>query len=716
MNSKQLKILAIDDTPANLALLGLALQDDYQIQIATSGGKGLELALDAPPDLILLDIMMPDMDGYETCRRIKANPLLKDIPIVFVTALNEIQAETLGFSLGAADYLTKPISIEIARLRIRNLLEREQFRQELQRREAEQRLAASVFAHTHDSVVITDSENRIIDANAAFSRITGYSREEVLGKNPSILKSGRQSTEFYKAMWQALNAHDHWSGELWNRNKKGEVFAALTSISVVRDDNGQIHHYIGLSADITPLKNHEYDLERIAHFDPLTGIPNRVLLADRLSQALAHTHRAGNHMAVCYLDLDGFKPVNDQFGHEVGDQLLIEISLRIRDCLRAGDTVARIGGDEFVLLLLDFNDTRECEAVLERMLCKVAEPLTIADNLVCVSASLGLTFYPDDRANADTLLRHADQAMYVAKQRGKNRYHRFDQELDRIALIRGETLTQIEAALINNQFVLYFQPKVNMRLGKVLGAEALIRWQHPERGLLSPAAFLPDIEGTEMVIALGNWVFARALDHLQNWQNMGLNIVISINIAPRHLLHHDFVETLRAGFAAHPQLRPHCLELEILETAALEDIGRVTAVMKECQKLGVGFALDDFGTGYSSLTYLKALPAETLKIDQSFIRDILGDPEDLAIVAGIINLTAAFHRQVIAEGVETEEHGLLLLKLGCDNAQGYGIARPMPAGDLPAWIANWLPNQEWLKKPALPSPSGTGPEQESPLE
>jgi diguanylate cyclase (GGDEF)-like protein/PAS domain S-box-containing protein len=697
VNTKQLKILAIDDNPANLALLGLALQDDYQIQIATSGGKGLQLALDEPPNLILLDIMMPDMDGYETCRRLKASPLLKDIPIVFISALNEIQAEALGFSLGAADYLTKPLSIEIARLRIRNLLEREQFRQELQRREAEQRLAASVFAHTHDSVVITDSENRIIDANEAFSRITGYSREDVLGKNPSMLKSGRQSAEFYKAMWQSLNAHDHWSGELWNRNKKGEVFAALTSISVVRDDDGQIHHYIGLSADITPLKNHEYDLERIAHFDPLTGIPNRVLLADRLAQALAHTHRAGNHMAVCYLDLDGFKPVNDQYGHEAGDQLLIEISLRIRDCLRAGDTVARIGGDEFVLLLLDFNDSREYEAVLERMLCKVAEPFSIEDNLVCVSASVGLTLYPDDMASADTLLRHADQAMYVAKQRGKNRYHLFDQELDRIALIRGETLTQIEAALLNDQFVLYFQPKVNMRLGKVLGAEALIRWQHPERGLMSPAAFLPDIEGTELVIALGNWVLARALDHLQNWQDMGLNIVISINIAPRHLLHQDFVETLKAGFAAHPQLRPHCLELEILETAALEDIGRVTAVMKECQKLGVGFALDDFGTGYSSLTYLKALPADTLKIDQSFIRDILGDPEDLAIVAGIINLTAAFHRQVIAEGVETEEHGLLLLKLGCDNAQGYGIARPMPAEDLPGWIANWLPNQEWLK-------------------
>lgn len=695
MDNKPQKILAIDDMPANLALLGLALQDDYAIQIATSGAKGLELAHDDPPDLILLDIMMPEMDGYETCRRFKADPVLRDIPIIFVTALTEKHAEAVGFSLGAADYLTKPVDIEIARLRIRNLLEREQLRQELQRKEAAQRLAASVFAYTHDGIVITDADNRIIDINSAFTRITGYGRDEIIGKNPRLLKSGRQNTDFYKAMWQSLLQFDHWSGELWNRDKNGSIYAALTSISVVRNDRGDIDHFIGLFADITPLKNHEYDLERIAHFDPLTGIPNRVLLADRLAQAIAHAQRSGNMMAVCYLDLDGFKPVNDQFGHEVGDQLLIEISLRIKDCLRAADTVARIGGDEFVLLLLDVSDIKECEAVLERILSAVAEPAMIAGNPLSVSASLGFTVYPNDVADADILMRHADQAMYVAKQRGKNRYHLFDQELDRMAVARGETLARIESALLNNEFVLYFQPKVNMRLGKVLGAEALIRWQHPERGLLPPSAFLPDIEGTDLVVAIGNWVLSTALEHLENWQKMGLNIFVSINIAPRHLLHHDFYKILKAGFDNHPLLHPECLELEILETAALEDIGRVSAVMKECQKLGVSFALDDFGTGYSSLTYLKALPAETLKIDQSFVRDMLRDPEDLAIVEGIIKLTSTFRRKVIAEGVETAEHGLLLLKLGCDNAQGYGIARPMPADALPEWITSWFLDQAW---------------------
>ena len=689
MEKQLLKILIIDDVPANLALLGLALQDDYQIQIATSGAKGLALALAEPPALILLDIMMPDMDGYETCQRIQAEPLLRDIPIIFVTALTELDAEAHGFTLGAADYLTKPISMEIARLRIRNLLEREQLRREL-------RLAASVFAHTHDSVVITDPQNRIIDVNDAFTRISGYTREEVLGKDPRLLKSGRQSLEFYQNLWNSLLTQGYWSGEIWNRNKKGEVYAALTAISVVRDARGDIHHFIGLSADITPMKNHEYDLERIAHYDLLTGIPNRLLLSDRLSQAIVHTQRAANHMAVCYLDLDGFKPVNDQFGHDAGDLLLIEVSRRIKDCLRAGDTVARIGGDEFILLLLDFNQSDECIAVLTRMLNQVAHPVCIDDHIITVSASLGFTLYPEDQADADTLMRHADQAMYVARQRGKNRYHLFDQEQDRLAISRSETLSNIETALRQNEFVLFFQPKVNLRQGKVLGAEALIRWQHPLLGLLPPSAFLPDIEGTELVITLDRWVLNRALEHLEHWHAMGLDICISINIAPRHLLHQDFVTTLQDQFDRHPNLPRHCLELEILETAALEDMNRVIAVMKDCQKLGVKFALDDFGTGYSSLTYLKALPAETLKVDQSFIRDILRDPEDLAIVSGIINLANVFHRQIIAEGVETYEHGSLLLKLGCEQAQGYGIAKPMPASELSDWIEHWSPCDEWL--------------------
>ncbi|WAR43023.1 EAL domain-containing response regulator [Methylomonas rapida] len=697
MIEKKPKILVIDDTPANLALLGLALQDDYVVQIATSGAKGLELAGEDPPALILLDIMMPNMDGYDTCRHFKADPVLQHIPVVFVTALSEMNAEILGLSLGAADFLVKPFNIDIARLRIRNLLEREQLRQELQRKEAEQRLAASVFAHSHDGIVITDAENRIINVNAAFTRISGYQLEEVVGKNPAVLKSGRQSAEFYQAMWQALANGDHWSGEIWNRNKRGEVYAALTSISVVRDDQDHIHHYIGLFSDITRLKKQQHDLERIAHFDPLTGIPNRVLLNDRIQQALAHTRRAKKLLAVCYLDLDGFKPINDQFGHETGDQLLIDVTKRIKECLRASDTLARVGGDEFVLLISDINDVSECKSVLDRILIKVAQPGVIYGHGVAVSASLGFTFYPDDFNDAETLIRHADQAMYVAKQRGKNRHHLFDPQQDRIALARGESFARIEAAFAADQFVLHFQPKVNMRQGTLLGAEALIRWQDPKRGLIAPGEFLPEIEGTELELAIGNWVLATALEQLEHWRRQGLNIKLSINVAPCHLLHADFCQLLAVKFAEHPLLQPGCLELEIVETAALQDIERVSKIMDECQRLGVHFALDDFGTGYSSLTYLKALPAQVLKIDKSFVINMLDNSDDLAIVKGIIDLSTTFRRQLIAEGVETVEHGLRLLALGCENAQGFAIARAMSGTDLLDWIRNWVPDPAWLR-------------------
>ena len=688
------KILIVDDTPANIALLGLALQDDYDIQIATSGSKGLELAIqDTPPDLILLDIMMPDMDGYQTCQLIKQIPQLENIPIIFVTALNEVDAEVQGLTLGAADFLIKPINIETARLRIRYQLERESMRRELERREASLRLAASVFAFSHDGIVITDADNRIINVNTAFTRITGYQLEDVRYKNPSILKSGRQSTEFYEAMWHSLLTQNHWNGEIWNRNKNGEIYAALTSISTVKDDKGNIDHFIGIFADITLLKNQQYNLERIAHFDALTGVPNRVLLIDRIDQAIAHTKRSGNLMAICYLDLDGFKPVNDAYGHTIGDQLLIEVTRRIKNCLRDGDTIARIGGDEFVLVFLDIKEPAECQIVLNRVLAEVAENIMLEGHNVSVSVSLGFTLYPVDCSGAEALIRHADQAMYVAKQRGKNRFQLFDPLLDQQVLEHGKLLSRIEAAFTNQEFLLYFQPKINMRSGKILGAEALIRWQHPSRGVISPAEFLPDILGTELEVTLGQWVLAKTLEYLQQWKATGLQLTISINISPAHLLHRTFVDELAAQLMMHPNLNSGCLELEILETAALDDVDRVTRVMQACQQLGVQFALDDFGTGYSSLTYLKSLPAQTLKIDKSFVMGMLRDAEDLAIVTGIIDLTRTFGRQVIAEGVESLQHGQKLLQLGCENAQGFAIARPMSADAFVKWTGEWQPSQ-----------------------
>ncbi len=553
-----------------------------------------------------------------------------------------------------------------------------------------------MFGHARECITITDLQGTIVDVNDAFTRITGYSRDEVVGQNPRILNSGRQDKAFYDALWHELLNEGHWSGEIWNRRKSGEVFAELLTISAVRDANGQTQHYVALFSDITAIKEHQNRLDHMAHFDALTGLPNRLLFADRLQQALAQAARRHQTVAVAYLDLDGFKAINDRYGHDTGDSLLINLAQRMKQALREGDTLARIGGDEFVAVLCDLTDAQACSPLLTRLLAAAAQPVGLINGEVQVSASLGVTFYPQTHAvEAEQLLRQADQAMYQAKVAGKNRYHIFDAEHDSNLRGHHESLERIRLALEHGEFVLHYQPKVNMRNGVVVGAEALIRWQHPEQGLLSPAAFLPAIEDHPLAIAVGEWVIGTALTQVEQWQGVGLDLPVSVNIGARQLQQRDFVDRLRALLAAHPGVKPGRLQLEVLETSALEDIAQVSQVIEDCAQIGVNFALDDFGTGYSSLTYLKRLRVTLLKIDQSFVRDMLDDPDDLNILEGVIGLATAFRREVIAEGVETIAHGTLLLHLGCELAQGYGIARPMPADQLPAWATSWQPDAAW---------------------
>jgi len=572
----------------------------------------------------------------------------------------------------------------------------EQQIEERTRTQSQLELAASVFSHAREGILITDNQGNIVEVNAMFTQITGYSREEAIGRNPRILlSSGRHEKAFFAARAQALQKHGHWVGEVWNRRKNGEDFAEMLTVSVVRDPAGAVLNYVALFTDITPLKKHQDELEHIAHYDALTGMPNRVLLADRLQQAMLQSQRRNSALAVAYLDLDGFKPVNDQHGHEVGDQLLVTLSQRMKASLRESDTLARIGGDEFVALLVDIGERRDCELLLSRLLQAAATPVRVDGALLQLSASIGVTLYPQDNADADQLVRHADQAMYLAKQAGKNRFHLFDVAQDAAIQSQRESLEHIRVALDRQEFVLYYQPKVNMRTGAIIGAEALIRWQHPERGLLAPAAFLPVIEGQPISIEIGEWVIQTALAQMALWRGAGLDIGVSVNIGALQLQQTGFVARLGTLLAAHPTVPAQSLELEILETSALEDMAQISEVMHACQAIGVRFALDDFGTGYSSLTYLKRLPAELLKIDQSFVRDMLTDVDDLAIVKGVIGLASAFRRSVIAEGVETVAHGQTLLALGCDLAQGYGIARPMPAADLPGWARQWRPDVSW---------------------
>ena len=566
------------------------------------------------------------------------------------------------------------------------------------RKQAEDKLtlAASVFANAREGIMITTIDGEIVEVNDAFTSITGYGRDEVLGKNPRFLNSGRQSPEFFTQLWRDLVEKGYWHGEVWNRRKCGDVFAEVKTISTVCDAQGKPEHFVSLFSDITTAKAQQHQLEHIAHYDSLTGLPNRVLLADRLQQSMVQAQRRGTLLAVVYLDLDGFKAINDHHEHEAGDQLLIALAARMKATLRDGDTLARIGGDEFVAVLVDLPDVAACVPMLTRLLAAVAQSVSVDEHLLLVSASLGVTFYPQPEAvEADQLLRQADHAMYQAKLAGKNRYHVFDAEQDRSVRGHHESLDRIRHALVENEFVLYYQPKVNMRTGVVVGAEALIRWQHPVQGLLAPAMFLPVIENHPLAVGVGEWVMHTALTQMEVWHASGLALSVSVNVGARQLQQVNFVERLRAILAAHPGINPARLQLELLETSALEDLEHVSCVIEDCRNLGVTFALDDFGTGYSSLTYLKRLHVDLLKIDQSFVRDMLDDPDDLSILDGVIGLARAFRRQVIAEGVETVPHGVMLLQLGCELAQGYGIARPMPASALPDWVRTWRPAPAW---------------------
>lgn len=533
-------------------------------------------------------------------------------------------------------------------------------------------------------IALTDMNGRYVEFNEAFRQICGYPEDELKSLDYWTLTPKDYEAQETRQLESLSKTGRYGPYEKAYRQKSGELAPVRLNGMLVTGKDGQQYIW-SIVEDISSRKQHEEQLERIAHYDALTGIPNRVLLADRMKQAMAQTIREQNMLAVCYLDLDGFKSINDQFGHDTGDQVLVEISKRIEATIRGGDTVARLGGDEFVVLLLGLERGKECVATLERLLEAIAQPISIKGNLFTLSASIGVSVYPLDNEDIDTLLRHADQAMYAAKLSGKNRYYLHDTEQDQRTREHHATRGHIKHGLLHDQFELYYQPKVEMRSRRLVGAEALIRWRHPERGVLLPAEFLRPIVNTELDIEIGEWVIASALNQLKQWQLAGLDIEVSINISAHHLESAGFVEKLQHQLSCYPDLPAGRFQIEVLETAALEDIVKVSKIIEACRSIGVGFALDDFGTGYSSLMYLSHLPVDTLKIDQSFVRGMLEDKGDRVIVQGIIALAQAFDLSTVAEGIETEAHYQVLLDMGCDIGQGYGIARPMAASNLPAW-------------------------------
>jgi diguanylate cyclase (GGDEF)-like protein/PAS domain S-box-containing protein len=511
-----------------------------------------------------------------------------------------------------------------------------------------------------------------------------------------------------KALDAAINRAESYDLELETYTTKGRKIDVRTTGVAIKKDN-KIIKLTGIFQDISEQKNVQRkletsitDLARVnsqlklsANYDALTGLPNRNLLADRMQQSIMRNERHKQSIAIAFLDLDGFKEINDLHGHSIGDDLLCHISKQLKESMRECDTLARFGGDEFVIILDELDSPNECIPVLSRMLKHASKPVLINGNNIQVSASIGVTIYPQDQSNSDQLIRHADQAMYIAKQSGKNCFHLFDVAKDTEKKNQHEEIENIRAGIKNHEFVLYYQPKININSNKVVGLEALIRWQHPREGLLPPSAFLHITEQDMLAIEVGEWVIKTALKQLSSWSKQTINLPISVNISPLQIQHVDFVQRLQVILQQFPDFEPGQLEFEILETSALSEIEQVSNVIHQCHELGIIFSIDDFGTGYSSLTYLKRLPTEYLKIDQSFIRDMLNDPDDRAIVLGIIQLAKAFERTIVAEGVETTAHGEQLLELGSYIAQGYGIAKPMPANAFIEWLAQWELNNEW---------------------
>jgi two-component system CheB/CheR fusion protein len=555
------------------------------------------------------------------------------------------------------------------------------------RKEAENqlRLAARVFDHSGEGIVITDPKGLIMTVNEAFSAVTGYSEREAIGKTTGLLKSGKHTAEFYAEMWQQIDGKGWWQGEVWNKRKNGEIYPEWLTINCVKDAQGKLLHYVGIFSDITVVKDSQKRIEYLATHDELTGLPNRALYIDRLKLAIAKANRSKTQIAVMFVDIDNFKFVNDSMGHDVGDLLIRQVAGRISDCVRAGDTVARFGGDEFTILL---ENTRPAEvgATAQRIINELSLPHVLEDRKVYTTASIGVCLYPDDGVDAQTLLKNADVAMYRAKDSGKNNFQFFTEELKALTHERLFYASDLRQAMERGQLYLVYQPQIDMATGRAVGMEALLRWRHPERGLVPPNRFIPVAEETGLIEVVGEWVLESVCQQIGAWKSVGLEPPrISVNLSPRQLRKVHLPEQIQQLLSKY-SLNSQCLALEFTEHALLENVDYVLTMIDQLKSMGLHLSLDDFGTGYSSLSYLKRYSLDEIKIDRSFVDGIASEPHDRAIASAIIAMADALGMAVVAEGVETEEQKQTLLASGCTIAQGYLFSHPLPVGEVEVYF------------------------------
>ncbi|MFZ5524948.1 MAG: EAL domain-containing protein [Pseudomonadota bacterium] len=556
------------------------------------------------------------------------------------------------------------------------------------RKQAEEqiRLFEKVFDNANEAILISDTDNNILAVNPAFTEISGYTREEVIGKNPRLLASGMMDESFYNNMWQSIKAHGKWQGEMLDRRKNGEIYSEWMSISSLRDKDGMATHYIAIMSDISERKAAEERMAYLARHDVLTGLPNRMLFKDRLQQAITYAERQNTKVALLFLDLDRFKNVNDTLGHHYGDLLLQEVTRRIRQCVRNSDTISRQGGDEYVIMLPNLEDLGDIMQVVTKLIEIIAQPYQLEEHNVHMTTSLGVSVYPQDGADSDTLIRNADTAMYQAKEAGRNCYRFFTQAMNRSIAKRVSLENLLREALTKNELLLHYQPLVSLRSGQIVAAEALVRWQHPEHGLIPPAEFIQIAEETGMIVPLGGWVLGEACRQNQEWRAQGLReISMAVNLSPVQLHDRNLVKNISHALSL-SGMPAGALELEITESAMMKNPERAIVALDKLNGMGIRISIDDFGTGYSSLSYLKKFPVNMLKIDKSFVRDLTVDSDDAAIVSAVISMARSLGLRVIAEGVETAEQLDFLVKLDCEMMQGYYFSRPLPAGEFRALL------------------------------
>lgn len=557
---------------------------------------------------------------------------------------------------------------------------------ERRRSEEERFLASMIYQSSSEGTLVTDSDNRIIAINPAFTRITGYQLDDIRGKSPSLLRSNRHEPAFYAAMWTALQTDGFWQGEIWNRRQNGDVFPAWLTVNTIRDDEGQILRYVAQASDITNKVRSDELIWRQANFDFLTSLPNRYMFHDRLEQEIRNVHRDNSRLALLFIDLDHFKDINDSLGHHIGDQLLVTAAERVQKCIRESDSVARLGGDEFTVILTHINDTGDAERVAQQIITTLSDPFTIQSHELYISASVGITLCPDDSDDVDQLLSNADQAMYVAKQNGRNRLCYFTPSLHQSAHQRLTLIHDLRHALEASEFEVYYQPIIDLSSDKIDKAESLLRWNHPTRGRIGPDEFIPLAEETGLIVGIGDWVLRQSAAWAAGWSRRGIPLQISVNMSPVQFQSDALVIDDWLAYLRTLELSPQQINVEITEGLLLNAMPAVTNKLLRFRDAGIQVSIDDFGTGYSALSYLKRFDIDFLKIDQSFISHLESDANNLALCEAIVMMAHKLGLKVIAEGVETEAQRQALLGIGCDYGQGYLFSRALPAGEFETYL------------------------------